>query len=311
MRLTPFPKDLFVSGRRHLFVFAHQDDDLPIAGILHRCAGSGTAVWVTNGDGLAPMAGVSPEEYAATRRGEAVQALTILGWKPERLHFLEVSELSNYQLFIDLARLPQEGKFSALAVTPSVRRRIRDLTDGVVQRLVALVRDAEVVWTMAWQGGHVEHDLTHFLTVQAVRVVEREQGRTIPIYEYPEYELNYLVTLRYPFWKKGERHRLRITEEEAALKERVFDAYRSQAELTRSFKRLIMVKGMLSVLVGSPFTFEGFIREEEFGPVAAGIDYMKPPHGQDRLEYIGEDYKGVPVRFGCSLRPIIRAVLQG
>jgi len=309
MRTEPFPPDLFDPKRCHLFIFAHQDDDLPIAGILHRCRDRGTVAWMTNGDGLAPMAREDPEEYARKRDLEAVTALGKIGYGPRALHFVGQSELENYQLFIDLARQPQKGRHSGVVV-PSLAARVMAIVDRVTGALVPLIEGADVVWTMAWQGGHVEHDLTHFLAVRAARQVEAEQGRTIPIFEFPEYELMHTVVLRYPVWRGGVRHRIELTDEEMQVKNEAFSSYDSQAALTGAFRKVIQVKGVLSALIGRPYTFDRFVRTEEFGPVPPGRDYTRPPHGIDRLEYIGEDHKGVPVRFSNSLKRIVQLAMS-
>ena len=101
---APYPEYLFAPGSKHVFVFAHQDDDLPYSGIMSRVHDRAEAVWLTNGDGLAPHAGVDPQEYARIRYNECVAALSILGYDRAQLTFLGRSELDIYQLLIDLAR---------------------------------------------------------------------------------------------------------------------------------------------------------------------------------------------------------------
>jgi len=61
---SPRPADvstdwLFGRQGRPLFAFAHQDDEIACAGLLHRACGDGQRgvfLWWTNGDGLAPAA---------------------------------------------------------------------------------------------------------------------------------------------------------------------------------------------------------------------------------------------------------------
>lgn len=311
MPVTPYPSDLFAAGRRHLFVFAHQDDDLPQSGVLHRLHQQAEIVWVTNGDGLAPMAGMEREQYAALRTQEAIAATALLGYRRGQLEFLGHSELDIYQLLIDLARQPQEGERVFRPLTPGLVARINRLAAAVIDRLVPRVEKADVVWTLAWQGGHVEHDLSHFFTARAVAEVAKRQGRAIPFFEFPEYELTYLVPLRFRPWHQGVRHRCRLTPDELRLKEAAFAAYKSQAEGLEQFRRLIRLLGTLSALRGRPFSFRDYVSEEEFGPVPADRDYTRAPHGHPFFDYMFEDYKHVRITFPNSISRIVAVVQSG
>ena len=53
-----------IESPRHAFVFAHQDDELGSGGTVSRLAWKhGRFLWVTNGDGLAPMEGVTDRVF--------------------------------------------------------------------------------------------------------------------------------------------------------------------------------------------------------------------------------------------------------
>jgi LmbE family N-acetylglucosaminyl deacetylase len=292
---TPTPAGLF-GEKNHLFVFAHQDDDLPYAGLLQRALPNGKVAWVTNGDGLAPAAGMELEEYARLRTGEARAALRILGYGADRLHFLDHSEIFFYALFIDLKKAADLGR-----IPRETREKALRAADAIVDALRPLVEEADVVWTLAWQGGHPEHDLTHYLTVRTVRQVEAATGRTIPIYELPAYELTVAIPLRFAPWHRGVRHRIRLTDDELRAKEAAFVAYRSQAELTALFRKLIGLYGILSAVRLRPFSFRGFARVEEFGAVPLDRDYTRSTHGLEWFDYMFEDYEGDYVSFSKSV----------
>ncbi len=302
-RYQPLPSDLFGDGRRHLFVFAHQDDDLPYGGLLQRARDNAQVVWVTNGDGLAPSANMAPHEYAKMRNGEALAAMRMLGYEPGQLHFLGHSELFFYPLFIELKEARDDD-----SIPGHVRDKALGAAVAITHALRPLVAAADVVWTLAWQGGHPEHDLTHFLTVEAVKAVESQSGRRIPIYELPAYELTVAVPLRFAPWHRGVRHRICLTPDELGRKEAAFTAYRSQAELTALFKRLITLYGVLSTLRLKPFTFRGFARNEDFAPVPRNRDYTRSPHRHELLDYMFEDYQGNLVSFTRSIARFIKLV---
>ncbi len=297
---TP-PATLFTGDLRHLFVFAHQDDDLPYAGLLQRAREHAQVAWVTNGDGLAPAAGMGLEEYAELRQGEAVAAMRMLGYDRGQLHFLGHSELFFYPLFIDLKQARDDD-----SVPGPVRDRAIGAARAIQAALRPLIEAADVVWTLAWQGGHPEHDLTHYFTIQTVREVEAATGRTIPVYELPAYELTVAVPLRFAPWHLGERHRISLTPAEMKRKEAAFTAYRSQAELTTLFRRLINLYGLISALRLRPFTFRSFARQEEFAPVPGNRDYTKSTHGLEWFDYMFEDYEGEYVSFSGSVARYVK-----
>jgi len=303
MRIAPHPASLFLPGRKHLFVFAHQDDDLSNAGILQRATADSKIVWVTNGDGLAPSAGMDPGEYAAIRENESIAALATLGYRRDSLFFLRHSELEFYKLFVDLGRFPSDS---------AVPRELADRATGKIRTvrdvLLPLVEDADVVWTQAWQGGHPEHDLTHFATALAVREIAArgKKEAAIPFFELPAYEMTILVPLRFPPWKRGFAHEILLTCDELARKDAAFTAYRSQQMAVSAFRKLISAYGLLSTLRGRPFSFRDFAMREQFAPVPPDRRYDQSPHRTQMLDYIFEDYKGERVTFHGSIGRMVR-----
>ena len=188
------PPGLFTTGEKHLFVLAHQDDDLPYCGLLRRALPDAQVTWVTNGDGLAPMADMAPDDYAQIRENESIAALSVLGYHRQQLTFLGHSELFFYPLFIEVERAGPD-------MAGPVADKVRGVFGDIAARIKPQIEAADVVWTMAWQGGHPEHDLTHFITARVVREVEREQTRTIPFFELPAYEILFFVPLRFAPWR--------------------------------------------------------------------------------------------------------------
>src|SRR5687767_2414636 len=132
---------------RPLFIFAHQDDETVLAGLIHRIIGNderGMFVWWTNGDGLAPEAGMSPPAYARIRIREASESLKRLGGSDRRKLDLESSEIENYRRLTHVAGRGEE-RLRALSYFEEEARRVEQA-----------VRDADPdrVFLLAWQGGH-------------------------------------------------------------------------------------------------------------------------------------------------------------
>ncbi len=135
-----------------LFVFAHQDDEIATATrILHllRSGWTISCVFLTDGQGKRATAGVRDEESR--------QVLSRLGVDLARVHF------------------------------PGSRERIPDgrLIDHF-DRALALVDEAaaetpDEVWTLAYEGGHQDHDAVHLI---AVAYAAR---RGVPCFEMPLY----------------------------------------------------------------------------------------------------------------------------
>lgn len=299
-RLRPIPEGLLDSGTRHLFVFAHQDDDLGYSGLLHRVAPDSSVVWVTNGDGLAPEANMEPEEYASMRTSEAAAALSVLGVEETRLHFLGHSEIAIYDDFKELAQ--NRGKLDG---KDDLRDRVLHRMQSIHRRLSSLMEQADVVWCNAWQGGHPEHDLVHFLTAMAVADA-RKQGRDVRFMEVPEYEILFFVPLRFAPWFKGTAHVLELSPGELELKQRAFAAYASQKDITEGFRKLISLYGWINAVRLRPFDFQQFASKEYFAPVPLDRDYARSTHRLDLLDYINERHQGCRISFSRSVRPMVQ-----
>jgi len=284
-------------ARRHLFVFAHQDDDLGYGGLLTRLAGNADVVYVTNGDGLAPEAGADPATYGRMREAEGAAALAAAGIVRERVHLLGFSEIEIYDHMVDVTERP--GEFPRVA---AFFRRIASAVAAEVERV-----RPDVVWTCAFQQGHPEHDLTHVSAALATRT----RCPDARLCHLPQYELTILVPLRFAPWFTGEVREIRLTPEELAAKRRMREAYPSQAGLFAKFERVIDALGSVGRLTGRGFSFDEFTARETYAEVPPDFDYLRSTHPVEALNYMRDSHRGVKVRFDRHVRPIIAVLLAG
>ena len=135
-----------------LFVFAHQDDEIATATrILHllRSAWTVSCVFLTNGEGR--------RASSAVRDEESRQVLVRLGVDLTRVHFEGSRE-----------RIPDGRLFEHL-------ERGLELLENVA------IEKPDEVWTLAYEGGHQDHDAAHLI---AVAYAAR---RGVPCFEMPLY----------------------------------------------------------------------------------------------------------------------------
>jgi LmbE family N-acetylglucosaminyl deacetylase len=300
-RVVPYPPDLFHPERRHLFVFPHQDDEFGHGGVLLR-AQRGVplrAVWVTNGDGLAPLAGEPLDTYAEKRRRESIAAMGELGVAPEALTFLGHSEMDFYAAMADASSADDATHARGVEALWGV---LAPAVDGV-RRVVREVLP-DVVWTLAYQGGHPEHDLTHLCAAHAVRELALETGRRPLFFELPAYELTFLVPFRFKPWLAGIEHELYLSDEELRVEQRMLPHYVTQHAGMASFEKLLGVYAALA----APFAARGgpaaWFSRETFRPVPADFDHTRSPHALEALNYPFEDYQGRPIRWDRAIRPM-------
>jgi LmbE family N-acetylglucosaminyl deacetylase len=300
MRPSEVPTERILAREgRPLFVFAHQDDETVLAGIIRRVAGDdgrGSFVWWTNGDGLAPAQGASPPAYARMRMAEADRSMERLGVSRSRKVDLESSEIENYRKMTDVAE-GGPARARALAYFDAEARRVEE----AVRRA-----DPDRVFLLAWQGGHPEHDLVHLMTVRAIRKLRAETGRPIPVIQCPAYEYTIACALRFKPWFRGDKRSIVLDDREVEDKRGVFEVYESQRPLFDTFERWIAA---LQIARGKRPRVEDYLRVEQFGVVDPHLDYTQSTHRFDRLNYMLEDFEGTPIRFSTMLRPIASALL--
>lgn len=294
---------ILASSGRPLFVLAHQDDETAFGGLIRRIVRSGDAeprfIWWTNGDGLAPGSGMTPSAYARMRIREADESVRVLGGRVADKVDLESSEIENYRR---LSHLPEGGQLAARAI---------DYFLGEAERVEAAVREADPdrVFLLAWQGGHPEHDLTHLMTVRAVRRLRAETNRPIPIVQCPAYEYVIACALRFKPWFPGDVRRLSLDADEMAAKHASVEAYESQRGLFEKFRAVMRVVGAASVLRGRPIGVEAYLATEEFGVIEPSMDYTQSTHRLEALNYMLDDFEGIPIRFDSMIRPLARELL--
>ena len=293
MPRLPIPDDLLACGRRVLFFFAHQDDELPYGGLIQRAPAGSRFLWLTNGDGIADELKMEPAEYAAARQLETMAALRTVGVERDRLTLLGHSEKVIYRQFLAVASRPHEALPFFLRLSAQVTAEFQ-------------AARPDVVFTLAWQGGHPEHDLVHLLA--------RAACATLPgtrLFELPEYELANLVPLRFPPWHLGPVYELKLTPEEMAGKQRMRNCYPTQARILRQFTCLIRTVGLLGIVTaGRPLGIKEYLGVETFGPVPEKREYTASPHGLDSLDYVGDDCDGVPISYVRMIAPIARALVE-
>jgi LmbE family N-acetylglucosaminyl deacetylase len=285
---------------RPLFIYAHQDDETVMAGMIRRVVGAderGCFIWWTNGDGLAPEAKIAPDRYAEIRIAEATEALRRLGASAARKVDLASSEIENYRKMTE--------------VLGPGRRAAIDYFLREAERVEAAIREADPdrVFLLAWQGGHPEHDLVHLMTVRAVRRLRQQSGRPIPVVQAPAYEYVIACPLRFKPWYRGDVRGIWLDAGELEAKRAVFEAYPSQQELLRKFRRVIELLGQAGRVVGRGFDAERYLAKEQFGVLEPELDYRRSTHRWDRLNYIGDHFEGTPIRFQRMIRPLAEAIL--
>ena len=135
-----------------LFVFAHQDDEIAGAARIAHLVREGAALscaFLTDGEGGSAK--------SHERDDESRRALAALGVDLKRVHFIGSVE-----------RIPD-------GVLVEHLERALALLDACVKEPV------DEVWTLAWEGGHQDHDAAHLV---AIAFANR---RGAPVFEVPLY----------------------------------------------------------------------------------------------------------------------------
>ena len=283
---------------RPLFVIAHQDDELGYGGLIQRLGPKTRFIWVTNGDGLYFLDKVTPEEYGKIRMQEAINAVGAVGIPEKNTQCLEFSEVEIYR------------HMSFLYKDPDSFEKYRPFWENIRNSVKEAIFDAkpDAVFTGAWQGGHPEHDLTHFFTRLAVDEYEKETGKALPFFHLPEYEYTILIAFRFHPLYKGRKLKFKLTEEEVEGKKRIMDSYPSQYRLFEKFESVLGKVSWVSGLFGGPKSANEYLSEEHFGPVPKELDYSKSTHIFEAANYIGDDFEGTPIGFARCIRPIVQAL---
>lgn len=217
---------------RTLIVVAHPDDEAVGCGVLLQRMRDPVVLFATDG---APRDRhfwrnyASRDAYAQLRRQEAREAATVVGIR--QLEFL--FSRRTQQAFADqelFRTLPD-----ALAALLEVVNRVRP----------------EALLTLAYEGGHPDHDCCSFLSYMVKRL------RSLPVWEMPLYHRSLdgiSVKQQYGMPNAGEVV-LQPDNQELALKQRMIAAYPSQHDVLGRFTSQV----------------------ERFRPQPV-YDYAQPPH---------------------------------
>lgn len=285
------------SFKRPLYLLAHHDDEIPSAGLLQRLGSACRVIWVTNSDGLYFESKLDPAAYGELRKAEGLRSLATIGIPEQQTRCLDFSEVEIYRRLAGL----HSGR-SGIAEMRPFFTRIRDAVRDAVLEI-----EPDAVFTLAWQGGQPEHDLTHFFCARALDDLERRSGRRAAFFHLPAYEYTILVAMRFHPLYRGTRIRLRLDARELDNKLKMIAAYPSQVRLFGDFKKLFRyLVRPLGLLSGGPVSADEFLAIEEFGPVPE-IDYTRKPHRFDYFSYMFDDFEGEPVTFSGSVLPVVRA----
>ncbi len=280
---------------KHAFVFAHQDDELGYSGLISRLAKNANCLWVTNGDGLAPFVNADPEEYAQLRINECIEVRKILGVPLENTEDLRHSEIAIYDHFVEY-KLKNKSEDEILAFFEPIARGVFDWLKDV---------KPDVVYSLAYQGGHPEHDIVSAFAGLAAKRLAAVQSREIKLVHLPEYEFTILIPMRFKPWYKGEILSIQLTPDELDKKFRVMQAYPSQVELFDKFKKVMNGLGKVSWLVGKKFSWEEFGAKETFGPTPLDFDYLKNPHLFELENYMMDKHKNIQIEFKSMIAKIV------
>ena len=195
-----------------LYVFAHPDDELMVAGRIQRHRERFHGVWLTNG---------FPRRGRETRERESRKAMSFLGIGADRLFFVGFGERE-------------------LAEEEALKRAKRAL-QGILERV-----RPQRVYAPCFEGGHFVHDLANLLA----RTAFDGEVCEFPLYSLGDRRkranirvCNRSLSYFLAFWTRGisvgrladPDSILELTAEELANKRRMKALYRSQPQLRFCF----------------------------------------------------------------------------
>lgn len=194
-----------ILGRTLVFV-AHPDDEAVGCGALLQRMRDPYVVFATD---AAPRSGYfwkpygTRESYAATRANEAKHALALIGVESAQF-LLKENPIADQELFLNL-----NSAYHALC-------------------MLLKQEEPEAILTLAYEGGHPDHDACCFLGF----VAGREFG--LPVWEVPLYHREAGEIVRQKFIA-GDSIRVTPAAEELKRKLAMFAAYESQKHVVSEF----------------------------------------------------------------------------
>jgi len=200
---------------RVLVVVAHPDDEAIGAGAVMRGIPDVTVVHVTDGapndEGYAQRRGFeSREAYAKARRDEVVAALDIIGIPEARVRGLGYVDGEASWHLVDLCH------------------KVADVFEEL---------QPEVVLTHPYEGGHSDHDSTAFAVHLAAGILRRDGQPAPVVLEMTSYHNHDGKRRLYEFLPHEGTLAMKtvaLSDEAREVKQQMFDAFISQAELLRT-----------------------------------------------------------------------------
>jgi LmbE family N-acetylglucosaminyl deacetylase len=198
---------------RTLVLVAHPDDECIAFGALLQRIREPVVVFATNGAPTDPYFWKnhgSPEAYAAVRRQEAQHSMSVAGVKD----VVFLSELPGGDVLVD------QELFRNLTTA-------FDMLADIVRR-----RMTTALLTLAYEGGHPDHDSCSFLAAQLARLA------LLPCWEAPLYHRNPdgKGTFQEFINATGEETDVKPTPDEEEGKRQMCRAYPSQGDFLKNFK---------------------------------------------------------------------------
>jgi LmbE family N-acetylglucosaminyl deacetylase len=247
-------------GTRAMIVAPHPDDEvLAAGGLIQRLHAAGAAVrvvYVTDGDGF--PAGVEAEEkrehvtasdfrdYASERKGEAREALRILGLDDDAATFLGFPDAGLSRLLAAYwsdRRPPYRSPYTrrdrprtSETLAPATRFRGEDLTQALA-RVIAAFRPTMIV-TPRPEDQHVDHCAAWFFTSAALGDIARvDRAYRADLLTYVIHAGSWPYDGDVPPMSAGRSGwlRLRLTVQEQRRKLQAIEKYKTQLKVMESF----------------------------------------------------------------------------
>jgi LmbE family N-acetylglucosaminyl deacetylase len=288
---------ILAKSERPLLFLAHQEDELACSGILQRLRDRIRVVFMTNGDGPARSTGEEPVQYTAIRKAETLKSLETAGVPGGQVRFLGHSEIEILRNITRVKKAPLRLS-EAVAFFEPIRRSMAE----VVYEL-----RPDVVFAVAYQGGHPEHDLAHFFGALALRNYAKDAEADIPLYQFPEYFLTSLLPGPLGHGGVGESYWVVLDTQEWKTKQRMAECYASEHSGIRKFRRIVGLATLPQRILRRGEPLERFFGREQISRVPGDFDYGRVPYRLDFLNYFFEDFEGTPITFQDSVRPLVVA----
>lgn len=236
-----------------LFVLAHEDDELCIVGKIKQLVDAGNHVSL-----------LWTRFSDKIRRDEAAKAMGMVGVRRENMHFWNYGSLSD----------------------PTALRVYIDRFADLISK-----SGFDQVYVLAYEGGHIEHDLTHIATVAACRECAFE-GQ---IYEFGLYHLENLTPQPFSLLPApSPTIQMHLSKSDVGFIENVADVYISQKQVTLGFE-LLMSANKKAHPCYRPLPNWDYMRPPAKGPLWYEVNLKHPASfGKHLLPALNANIKANP-----------------